>query len=255
MKKVLILVGLVVVAVVAVVFVAGSRIDTIVKAAIETVAPRITKTPVTVESVKVSPQTGEGAIQGMVIGNPEGYSGPHAMRLGEVKLSLDPKSVLSDKVHVRSIVVDAPEIVLEGGLSENNLKKILANIDGVSASEKSEGKTTNEGTRKKLQVDDIVLSNAKVQVRIPGSPVQIPPVAIPDVRVQNLGAGPDGITATELAQRLVNEVLQRVMPAVTKAVTDGAGKLGKDAVDAAKGALDKVGAGGKKLGDLFNQKK
>ena len=246
MKKVLLIVAVLVVVAVVALFVVGSNLDGIVKKAVETAGPKITQTSVTLDGVSLSPRSGSGAIKGLTVGNPGGYSSPYAIKLGEAKLEVDPASVLSDKVHIRSIVVTEPQITIEGGLGDNNLKKILANIDSFTAGEKS-GATADSGPKKKLQVDDFLLSGAKVDVRLSllsGKPLS---VTLPDIHLTNLGSGGDGITAGELSKRIFNAVLEQVIPAVTAQVgkLDGLGK------DLGKGALDRAAGG---LGDLFKKK-
>lgn len=253
MKKVLIALAVVAVAVAVALYLVGSNLGGIVKKAIEVAGPKITQTPVTVAKVDLSPGSGSGSIEGLVLGNPAGYNAPYAMRLGAAKLEVDPASVLTDKVHIKSIAVTAPEVVIEGGLGDNNLKKILANIDAFTAGEKSaEGQ--KEGSKKKLQVDDFLLTGTKVDVRfslLGGKPLS---VTLPDIHLTNLGAGGDGLTPGELAKKVFGAVFEQVIPAVTAQVgkLGGLGKdLGKGAVDNAKGALDKAAGG---VGDLFKRK-
>ncbi len=253
MKK-LVLVGAVLVAVAVVaVLVIGSNIGSIVKKGVETVGPKITGTSITLGGVELSPSSGSGTIKDFVLGNPEGYKSAYAIRLGEATLEVDPKSVLSDKIHIKRVAVTNPEITIEGGLGDNNLKKILANIDAFTASEKSQP-ASDSGSKKKLQVDDFLLSGAKVDVKfaiLGGKGLSVP---LPDIHLSNLGAGGDGITAGELTKTVFNSVFEQVIPAVTKQLGQ-LGTLGKDlgkgAVDGAKGAVDKATKG---LGDLFKKK-
>ena len=253
MKK-LVLVGAVLVAVTVVaVLVIGSNLGSIVKKGVETVGPKITGTSITLGGVELSPSSGSGTIKDLVLGNPEGYKSAYAIRLGEATLEVDPKSVLSDKIHIKRVAVTNPEITIEGGLGENNLKKILANIDAFTASEKSQP-ASDSGSKKKLQVDDFLLSGAKVDVKfgiLGGKGLSVP---LPDIHLSNLGTGGDGITAGELTKTVFNSVFEQVIPAVTRQLTQ-LGNLGKDlgngAVDGAKGAVDKATKG---LGDLFKKK-
>ena len=250
MKKVLIIVAvLAVVAVAALIFI-GSNLGSIVKKGVETVGPRITGTTLTIDGVDLSPSSGSGTIKGFALGNPEGYKSPQAIRLGEAKLEVDPGSVLGDKVHVKSIAITDPQITIEGGLGDNNLKKILANIDAFTASEKTKAASGDSGSKVKLQVDDFTLKGARVDVKfglLGGKGLSVP---IPDIHLSQLGTGADGITPGELAKKVFSSVLDEVIPAVT-AQLGKLGDLGKGAINGAAGAADKVGKG---LGDLFKKK-
>ena len=231
------------------IFVVGSNIGTIVKKGVETVGPKITGTSITLGGVELSPSSGSGTIKDFVLGNPEGYKSAFAIRLGEATLEVDPRSVLSDKIHIKRVAVSNPEITIEGGLGDNNLKKILANIDAFTASEKSQP-ATESGSKKKLQVDDFLLSGAKVEVKfsmLGGKGLSVP---LPDIHLTNLGASGDGITAGELTKTVFNSVFEQVIPAVTKQLAQ-IGNLGKGAVEGVGGAVDKATKG---LGDLFKKK-
>jgi hypothetical protein len=238
MKKA-ILVGAVVVvlALVAAVVLLGTNLGRIVKAGIETFAPRFTQTTVTVESVDLSPSSGSGSVKGLVIGNPTPYTEPFAIRLGEASLVVDPASIMTDKIVVKSVRVLRPEVTIEGGLTDNNLNKLLANLSSFTAAEKSKP-AEETGAKRKLQVDEFALSGTRVNVKlsIPGVGAAIPPLTLPDIRLTNLGSGSEGITPGELSQQVITEVVNNVIPAVTAQV----GNLTKGATDAAKRALDKA---------------
>ena len=252
-KKILIALGVVVVLAIVAGYVVFSNLGRIIKTGIETAGPKITQTTLTVGSVNVSPSSGSGGIKDFVLGNPEGYKSPYAMKLGEAKLELDPASVLSDKIHIKSIVVTDPHIIIEGGLTDNNLKKIQANVESFAGAEKS-APAGDSGPKKKLQVDDFLLSGAKVEVKIGILGNAIPALTLPDIHLTNLGSGPEGITPGDLAKRVLGEVFGSVFNQVTAL----AGNLGKGAVDAAKGlgegakgALEKIGGG---IGNPFKKK-
>jgi hypothetical protein len=253
MKKILIVLGVIAVVAVVAIFVVGSNLGGIVKAAVETAGPKITQTTLTIESVSLSPSSGSGSIKGFVLGNPEGYKSPYAIKLGEAKLEVDAKSVLSDKIHIKSIVVTEPQITIEGGLTDNNLKKIQANVESFAGLEKSTA-TASSGPQKKLQVDDFLLTGAKVDVKLSIFGGKGPTIPLPDIHLTNLGTGDAGITPGDLAKRVFGAVFESVFTQVKSVAMN----VGKGAVDAAKnvgegakGALDKVGSG---IGDLFKKK-
>lgn len=247
MKKVLIVVGVLAVVAIVAVYLVTSNLGGIVKKAVETAGPKITQTTLTLGSVSLSPSSGSGSIKDFTLGNPEGYKSDYSVKLGEAKLEVDPASVLSDKIHIKSIVVTDPHIIIEGGLTDNNLKKIQANVESFAGSEKS-APAGDSGPKKKLQVDDFLLSGAKVEVKIGMLGNSIPALTLPDIHLTNLGSGADGITPGELAKRVFSEVFGSVFTQVAAQ----AGNLGKGALDGAKGTLEKVGGG---VGDLFKKKK
>ena len=101
----------------------GLSLDGIVKRGVETVGPKLTKVDIKLEQVRLSLFSGAGQISGLVVGNPEGFQTPHAIRVGSSTLVVQPASLLSGKIVIKTIKVEAPEITLETGLNGTNLKR------------------------------------------------------------------------------------------------------------------------------------
>jgi uncharacterized protein involved in outer membrane biogenesis len=205
---------LVVVAVVAVTLILiGVCLDRVVKSAIENNGPEMTETSVAVDTVHLSLLTGSARIKGLVLGNPNGYKRSQAMAVGIVAVGLDPATVFSDKVVLRSIRLESPQINFEGGLSGNNLGQILDNLN--STSRKSGPPATNAPPplKEKFEVDDLTITGAKVQVALRGAQGQ-QEVLLPDIRVANLGTTGDGLTATELTCRILSAISSATMEVV-----------------------------------------
>ncbi len=229
-KPVKIAIGVVVVLVVALVII-GFSIGGIIKTGVETVGPKVTKVSIKLDGVGVMPLSGGGSVKGMVIGNPEGYTSAFAIKVDKASLSISPGSLLSDKIVVKSIQVEGPEITMEGGLKENNLTQILKNIEEFTGG--AENKAAEEGkagSSKKLQVDEFIVKNAKVNVifkMLGNKPLS---VTVPEIKLTNLGTGPEGITPGDLTKRVFEEILGQS----TKFVTDAVSQVGKIATDAVK---------------------
>jgi hypothetical protein len=216
MKKKLIVIAIVLlVVVIGVVVVIGLNLDRIVKTAIVTVAPSITKTDVSLDSVSLSLLTGSASLNGLVIGNPPGYKTPFAISVGKAAASLSPMSLLSDKIVVHSVEVRAPEITFEGNpLGNNNLKQLMNNLSGPTDTNLTT-KTASGKPAKKLQVDSFIVTGAKIHANITGLgnlttlagiSTNGLTLTIPDIQLNALGQGPDGITAADLAKTVLNQI-------------------------------------------------
>ena len=239
MKK--LIVRLVLVAVVLLVVAIGVGIfflGSIVKTGVEKVGPIVLKVPVKLDSASVSLLGGSSTLKGFVIGNPEGFKSTEAIKVGTVAVAVVPKSIFGDKVIIHSIKVEAPEISYELGFKGSNLGKILDNVNSGEAKPASQP-TPSSGAGKKLQVDEFIITGAKVHVGAIG--VGAAPVTIPEIRLSNLGQGPEGITSAELSKLVLNALVE----AASKAAAQS-GKLGVDAESLKKGASG--------LGDLFKKK-
>jgi hypothetical protein len=230
-------------------------LDGAIKKGVETVGPQLTKVDVKLNSVSLSILSGSGKIKGLIVGNPEGYNTPHAISVGTASLAVVPTSIFSDKVIIKSIRVDAPEIIYEGGLTGgDNLHKILENVTGPGGAPNTNA-TTSPKAQKKLQVDEFVITGAKVIVSLKGTGGFAAPIVIPDIHLANLGQGPEGITAAELTKKVISEISEDVAKAAVKVIGD----IGKGTVDAAskagKDAVDNATKSVKGVTDIFKKKK
>ncbi|MSU62220.1 MAG: hypothetical protein EXS31_07470 [Pedosphaera sp.] len=256
MKKRLLQILLVlVVLVVAGIIVVALKLDGIIKSGVETVGPKIAKVSIKLDGVSVSALSGKGELKGLVIGNPEGYKTESAIKVGGVSVGVQPSSVFSSKIIINSISVTGPEITFEGGMKDNNLTKILANIEAsLGGGGSTEKAPADAGAQKKLQVNDLTITDGKIKIVIPGFGGKSANVPLPNIHLSDLGKDSDGITPADLSKRIVSAVLEGSTKAVTGALKD----IGKGAVDAAASA-GKAAAGNlekatKGIGDLFKKK-
>ena len=250
LKKIILIGGLLVVVVlVAVVIVVATNLDGIVKKGVETVGPQITKVSVTLDSVHVGLLTGSAKVKGLVVGNPDGYKAKNAISLGLAEVGVNPMSLLSEKIVIRSVRVESPEITFEGGLSGNNLSKIMDNVNAVA---KAGGPTkTNTAAQaskpaQKIEVDDFLITGAKVHASITGIGGRELTLDLPPIHLTDLGKGSDGLTPTDLTRAVLSAITSASIKAVADAATNvgKAGEnLGKDATKAAGDTVNKVTKG------------
>ncbi len=254
LRLVIALVVLIILAVIAV----SLFLDTAVKRGVETVGPMVTKVPIKLDSVSLSLLSGSGKVKGLIVGNPEGYKTPSAIQVGTASLALQPGSLFSDKVIIRSVNVQAPEVTFETDLKGNNLSKILANVQSTTGG----GQTTPaqpkepqpKAAQRKLQVDDFTISGAKLNVSVTSLGGKSATVNLPEIHLTGLGQGPEGITAAELTERVLRELEKVAAQAATSAVADlskQATALTQGLTTNATGVIEQTTKG---LGDLFKKK-
>jgi uncharacterized protein involved in outer membrane biogenesis len=229
-------------------------LDGSIKRGIETIGPKLTGVDIRLDNVSLSLLSGSGAIKGLVVGNPEGFKTPQAIRVGNASLALQPGSLLSDKIIIKSIKVEAPEITFEGGFGGNNLRKILSNLQSIGGGTGTNAPAKEQGPGKKLEVDDFSISGAKLSVSLTRMGGESIPVVLPEIHLTDLGKGPDGITSADLMKVVLAEVEKAAVKAANKAVAD----LGKNATaltqDFGKGSTGAVETLKKGLGGLFKKK-
>lgn len=222
MKKILVRVAVVVVAaLVAAVIVLTLHLDKVVRHAVVTAGPQITKVDVQLDSVSLSLLGGSGSLEGFALGNPEGYNSPSAIQFDRASLALSPRSLLADKVVIHHVRLENPTITFEGGLRGNNLNDLVKGMQ----TERADGSSApaDEAGTRKLQVDEFTLKGGQLKVIIRELGGEPRTLTMPDIQLTNLGTGPEGITSSELTRL----VLDGVTRAALRIVAESGGDLGK----------------------------
>ena len=202
-------------------------LDGLVKQAIQKWGPEITGVAVRVDSVKIEVTEGRGTIKGLFVGNPKGFSAPHALTLGEMRLTLDPASVTRDVVVIKELLLAAPDVVYERGQGSDNLSVIQKNVDAWVA--KNAGAKKSDGPGKKFVIENVIIRNGKAHF---GTAVSAP---LPDLHLRDIGKKSNGATAGEAVKQVWGALLH------------SAGNLASRAASAIKEGAAGVGEGVRKL--------
>lgn len=191
-------------------------LDGIVRKGVETVGTQVAQVEVKLDDVEVSVFTGKGALRGLQVANPKGYRAPQALKVGQALVVLKPLSVFSGRVVIRSVAVQETEIHYEKHDGKANLDTIRANVELALSQDRD--KKAKPG--KKLQIDNLVIRDAKVYVY--GDKSDEPPTVLTlnEIHLKDLGQGPEGITGAELTRTLIVAVIEDTLAATVRGVTD-----------------------------------
>lgn len=227
----------------------GFFLGPIVTKAVNAVGPKVTGTKVELDAAKVSPLTGGATLAGLFVGNPAGWTGDKAFYLGEVRASVQPTSLLGDHIVVNEVYIDGPEFVYEKRLlGGSNIDALLKQIEENTGGGKTPPTTTEPGGEAKkplkFAIKSFVLKNAKASVIVGGQTVTVP---LPPITITDLGVAEGGITADQVATKVLQRVLAQIGTAAAGALKDVGGAAlegGKDgakaAGEAAKGVFNKL---------------
>ncbi|MFH1732440.1 MAG: hypothetical protein ABIF82_12435 [Planctomycetota bacterium] len=226
-------------------------LSTIASTAVETVLPKITKTPVKLESFSLSIFSGKGSIKGFIIGNPEGFKTASSFELGKVRIDIDLMSLLSDTIVIEEIYIDAPKITYEMGMPSNigQIQKNVEEFSGPAAEgEKPEEKAEEEaGPGKKILIKHFLLENGKVSVSAKILQGQALTVPLPTVEKHNIGGEGEGKSVAEVSKEIFTSVGSQVTEVATAAINQFK-ELGGKALKAGTEAGGKALEAGKEAG-------
>lgn len=212
----LLLVGIAVVAIL--VFVGLSNLDAIIKTAVESVGPQVTKTSVSLDQAKFELTQGRGELQGLVVGNPAGFSSDYALSMGRVAVEVDPASVTGPVIVIREILVDGARLMAEQkDLTHSNLQALLNNIKGGEAAQDAGGAgQESAGGDVRLMVEKFQFINSSAQVITEEWGDKT--LNLPDIKLANIGDKQTGLTPDELAEAVLKPVIEQARRGVTKAL-------------------------------------
>ncbi len=219
MKKLITILGIFVVIGAVLLLVFSQLLGTGIKAGVETFGPEVTQTPITLDAVELSAFSGTGSISGLVVGNPEGFSTPHSIKLDGFSMKLEPMSVISDKIVINEIIIEGPEFILETGigLQKSNIGTILSNIEAYTG--ESESVEEDSGSSKNVQIDLLRITGGKVKVSnklLGGQALMVP---LPDIELTGIGAEDEGTS--------FGESMKLVFQAINQGIVSSVGKSGK----------------------------
>jgi hypothetical protein len=235
MKKILIAVPVILIAIVLVI---GFYLTSIIKSGVETIGSLVTGVSVKLKDVDISLLSGEGQLKELFVGNPEGFKTESAFMLKEVKIALDVQSLFSDKIIIKEILVNAPDITYEKSGRSDNIKAILNNIESFTGvvqkivpekgkAEKEEKKTEKAG--KKIQINDFIIKDGKVNMSatlLQGGKLSFP---LKDIHIKDIGSENEGTSTSKALEQVFAVVNNNVVTAVAgetgSSVSGAVGKL------------------------------
>jgi hypothetical protein len=254
MKKIILWVGGIIVAVVIIGLVGiFISLDSIVKKGVNTFGPKLTKVDTRLDGAKVSPLSGKGQLTGFFLGNPAGFKTPSAIKVGDIKVGIQPSSVFADVIVIDEVNVQAPDITLEGSImSGNNLSKILDNLNSAAGTNASAKPATPAGQKaeKKFIVKDLLINGGKIHLSVTELRASVP-LPLPEIHVQNIGAKENGVTAAEMSKQIMEQLLVNVLKTAKSSLASMGKEAGKEVKEIGKGALDQVDKTADQLKGLF----
>ncbi len=184
----------------------------LLKAAVETLGPEYLGVDVRLGSAEISFTDGTGELRGLVIGNPDGFDGPHAFSLGLVRLGLDPMAQSESLVVVREVVIDAADLAIIARGSRTNLQAILANLEGEGGEPAAE--EAAPGPEPKIIIDRFAFTNARTS--LDSDLLGDASVAIPDIVLEGIGRKSQGVTIREALKQLFRPIVQAASTALAR---------------------------------------
>ena len=199
-----------------------SRLGPIIKSAVNTYGPEMTKTDVKLGDVNVSLLSVEAKLKDFYLGNPKGFQSPQAMKVGSIMVDVDENTLIKDTIVIKRIEVIRPQITYERNARTDNFQAILNNIaQSAKRSKTTSAKSQSEKSagNKKIIIKDFELKGGEVKLAasLLGQEKSLV-TQLPDIHLTDIGEKKGGIKPEE-AFRLIFAELSKYInsPDVMKA--------------------------------------
>ena len=222
MKKLLIVLGIVAVLAIAGVVYVSMNLGGIVTAGVNKYGPQLTQTKLTLESAKISPFSGIGTLNNLVIGNPKGWSENDLASLGKIHVDIVPSSLRGDHIIINEVVIDAPVFNYETKIVSSNVADLLKNIEQTlgapkPAADPKSPAPASDAAPVKFSVKKFRLLNGKLRVGVGPAATTVP---LPAIEIDELGTKEGGVTAGQAASIVMNQVVGKIVGATAGAASD-----------------------------------
>ncbi len=250
MKKIM-LIGSAVVIIIIVLLVLGvSNLGPIIKTAVNTYGPKITKTDISLSDVGISIFSGEAKLKDFRLGNPKGFKSPNAVSVGSVFVDVDEGSLTGDTIIIDKIEIAAPEITYEKTAGTDNFQALLNNVKSTAATEKSTKTQSKEDTAngKKIMIRNFVLRGGKVNLAAAFLGGKSISATLPDIHLKDIGKETGGTSPAEAFEKIFAVLYKNITsPDVMNALNESLKTLGKDIEALGEDAKKQVEAMGKDI--------
>lgn len=236
--------GALLVAIIGFIVMAILNLGSLIKVAVEEVGPRLTQSDVKLNSADISFLSGSGQLKGLLLGNPKGFSTPEAVKVGNIKMTVDKNSLTTNRIIIRELVILSPEITYEKKGKTDNFKALIANVNKAIASQgkaspsdkKSDKKET--GSQKNIQIDNLIIKDGKVNLAggmlqsfgDKGLGIDLPAIHLKDIgkKKNTTPAQAFALILNEMTKGIgvsVNDVAKTLQDTIMKNIDSGTGAV------------------------------
>ena len=265
MKKLLVILLIVLIAISGLLFFLKDNLDEIVREIIVTSVSDATQTNVSLAQVKINLKEGVGVLNNYQQGNPEGFQTKYAFRFDQAELDIDVGTILDDVVIIERVFINHADIVYEFNDGKTNFVELKKNIDKNTNKENSGQKNNsvvdqkkNSSQSKTQQSKKIIIRsfemiNTEVEAAMPFASSQTLSVQLPNIKLSNIGAKENGLLADELMKVFLDAMEKDLKRAVNfkNLVNDLEKDLKKQIDREAEKAIKKIES---ELGEIENIK-
>lgn len=217
-------------------------LDKVIETSFNQVLPKVLGVETRLDDATVHLWKGYTSLNGIHVGNPEGFKTDGLFDLDEVRVDIDMSSLAgSGPIVVNEVFVKGMKVTYEQGLLGNNIGALLDNLPKSEKAEKKDEEKEEEepGEARPVIIEKLDIVDCSVDLSVTLAQGGAMNFALPEIHLADLGKENGGVSASDIVGIVVESILNLV-----KGTVAGAGKLvagtagmAADGVVAAGGAI------------------
>lgn len=225
-------------------------LEPLVKGSVHKFGTQVVGTEVNLGGFALRPLSGEVEISDLTVANPEGYTTPYLLSLGNVFVKVDLESLLSNTIVVEEVRVFKPEIAYEmPNFATSNVMQIQENVAKNTAAKPSAEAVDNkveeqpaaaeQKPEKNVIIKKVLIDGGTLSAVTPLQAKQALVLSMPAIELTGIGENGRKTSIRESVTLIFNKILFNATSVVTKALgnmSEMAQKAAQEAVDQAKTA-------------------
>ena len=229
MKTPIKIIGIVILAVIALAVVLVLFLDSLIRSGVEKGGSYALGVDVELEGAHLSILKGRLALSGLRISNPEGFKGDTLFEAGKIAVDVRPGALMEDEITIDSIILEGPSLMIEQSAGATNLSQLLEGIgsEGTQAPKPKEGEKTF--LIETLRIDEAKVTFASFATANAPVTVPLPPIEMKDISSED----GTGLTLAQLAEQIFAKILRT-------SLTEGKGLIPGDMMKEITGSLRDV---------------
>ena len=205
----------------------------LIKKAINTYGTGIINAEVHVEGVQTALLSGEARLSDFYLGNPAGFTTPHALKAPSVYVDLDEASLVGNTIVIEKIELIRPEINYEKVKGTDNFNQLIKNIYS-SHGRQGKGETgSKEKGGKRLIIRDVIFRDAEVTLALSGRIGHRVSARIKDIHLKDIGEQEGGLPPSDAFKILLSALYSDITTPKT-IIEDMSRKSGRELKDVSK---------------------
>tara|TARA_R110001592_G_scaffold177076_2_gene417224 strand:- start:21208 stop:21975 length:768 start_codon:yes stop_codon:yes gene_type:complete len=254
MKKILIGLLIIILALAGAAYFLLGNLNSIVKEQIEKHGSSALQTSVKVADVNIKLLDGLGEITGFSVANPQGFSQTAALSFNNIRLDIGTDNITEMPIVIEEIMIDSVATLYElNAQAKGNLNVLLDQLTAGSSSDSSESKEPSEASSEKsdirIVIKKLVIKDTKLALDLSALGDKKYAETLPTFAVNNIG-GTQGLPPEALGQAigksLLNTMIKQAKEKQTEKLTDkvkekAMEKLQEKGGEKLKGLMDRFG--------------